>query len=95
MEIVIYEIEYLDRVIAEDIPELPKRVAKVIKKAIEHRLTQDPIGLGKPLRYSFVGHRRLRVGDYRIVYRVAESKKLVTIVMIMHRKDIYAFGLRE
>ncbi len=84
-----YSIEYLDLVVDEDIPALPKRMRDLIRRAIEERLTVEPIGLGKPLRYSFVGHRRLRVGDYRIVYRVEQKLKQVIIVGIKHRKDIY------
>jgi mRNA-degrading endonuclease RelE of RelBE toxin-antitoxin system len=34
-----------------------------IKRAIEERLAIDPVKLGKPLRYSLCGLRRLRVGD--------------------------------
>lgn len=49
----------------------------------------DPVGLGKPLRYSFKGHRRIRVGDYRILYRVDNDKKIVTVVLIKHRKDVF------
>lgn len=85
----LFEIEYLDTVVEEDIPNLPKAAREQIKKAIEYRLTQDPVGLGKPLRYSFVGHRRLRVGDYRIVYRIDNKAKTVIIVAIKHRKDVY------
>lgn len=84
-----YSIEYLDLVVDEDIPALPKRMRDLIRRAIEERLTVEPIGLGKPLRYSFVGHRRLRVGDYRIVYRVDQALRKVVIVGIKHRKDIY------
>lgn len=84
-----YLIEYLDLVVEEDIPALPKRMRELIRRAIEERLTVEPIGLGKPLRYSFVGHRRLRVGDYRIVYRVDQTARKVVIVGIKHRKDIY------
>lgn len=84
-----FKVEYLDNVVSEDIPALPKTMRERIKKAIESRLTADPIGLGKPLRYSFIGHRKIRVGDYRIVYRVAPHKGLVTIVFIKHRKDVY------
>lgn len=82
-------IEYLDSVVDEDIPALPKTMREPIKRAIETRLTIDPIGLGKPLRYSFVGHRRIRVGDYRVVYRVDPKRALVTFVFIRHRKDVY------
>lgn len=84
-----FNAEYLDTVVSEDIPALPKAMRDRIQRAIEGRLTADPIGLGKPSRYSFQGHRRIRVGDYRIVYRVDPKKRLVTVVFIKHRKDIY------
>lgn len=86
---IVYKIEYLDTVVSEDIPALPKTMRERIKRAIESRLTADPVGLGKPLRYSFIGHRRIRVGDYRIVYRVDPNKSLVTIVFIKHRNAVY------
>ena len=85
----LFDIEYLAKVVEDDIPSLPKVIREQVKKAIEQRLTQDPVGLGKPLRYSFVGHRRLRVGDYRIVYRIDHQKRTVIIVAIKHRKEVY------
>ena len=85
-----YSIEYLDLVVKKDIPKLPKTIKARVKKAIETRLSFDPVGLGKPLRYSFVGHRRIRVGDYRIVYRIDPKKRIVTIVTIQHRKSVYS-----
>jgi mRNA interferase RelE/StbE len=85
----LYEIEYLTSVVKEDIPLLPKRIKISIKKAIEERLMLDPLGFGKPLRYSLRGHRRLRVGDYRVVYRIDPDINIVIIVAIKHRKDIY------
>ncbi len=84
-----YQIEYLISVIKEDIVLLPKKTKAIIKKAIEERLMVDPIGFGKPLRYNLRGHRRLRVGDYRVVYRINSNLKTVIIVAIKHRKDIY------
>lgn len=84
-----YKIEYLDTVVNEDIPKLLKTMKIRIKKAIETRLTIDPVGLGKPLRYSFSGHRRIRVGDYRIIYRIDPKIEVVTIVFIKHRKEVY------
>jgi mRNA interferase RelE/StbE len=84
-----FSVEYLDRVVSDDIPSLPKTIRQLVKRAIETRLTADPIALGKPLRYSFVGHRRIRVGDYRIIYRVDPARRVVTIVLIQHRKEVY------
>lgn len=85
----LYKISYLEEVVNNDIPALPVSVHKLIIRAIESRLMVDPISYGKPLRYSLKGHRRIRVGDYRIVYRIDNSKKQVVIVAIKHRKDVY------
>lgn len=84
-----YRILYLATVVDEDIPSLPTRMREQIRRAIETRLGVDPIGYGKPLRYSLSGHRRLRVGDWRIVYRVDQKRHEVTISVIKHRKDVY------
>lgn len=61
----------------------------MIRKAIEKKLTTDPIAFGKPLRYTLKGFRRLRVGDYRVIYRIVENKVLVIIVDIDHRRVVY------
>ena len=85
----LFSIDYLDTVVKDDIPNLSHAIRPAIKRAIETRLTIDPIGYGKPLRYSLKGHRRLRVGDYRIVYRIDIQNHKVIIVAIKHRKEIY------
>jgi addiction module RelE/StbE family toxin len=84
-----FKIEYLDSVVKKDIPALPSKIRQIIKKAIEERLIVDPISFGKPLRYSLKGHKRLRVGDYRIIYRIEFTSKKVLIVAIKHRKNVY------
>ncbi|MBE7438557.1 MAG: type II toxin-antitoxin system RelE/ParE family toxin [Spirochaetales bacterium] len=32
---------------------------------------------------------RIRIGDYRVIYEIDEGRKLVRIVDVGHRKDIY------
>ena len=82
-----YEIDYLESVVREDIPALPRAAKERVRREIERKLTTRPIEFGKPLRYSLKGCRRLRVGDYRVVY-VMEGAR-VTIVKIGHRKEVY------
>ena len=84
---VTYKIIYQEVVIKKHIPALSSKAKLLIKNAIEERLATDPIAFGKPLRYSLKGHRRLRVSDYRIVYRIEDQT--VIIIAIKHRKDIY------
>ena len=82
-----YKVEYLESVVKDDIPSLPKVEKKRIQKAIEERLIQNPIRFGKPLRYSLKGCRRMRVGHYRIIFKI--ETKVILIVKIGHRKEIY------
>lgn len=35
------------------------------------------------------GRRKLRVGDWRIVYRVKESEVVVSVIRIGHRREVY------
>lgn len=84
-----YKILYLETVLQNDIPNLSSTAKNMIKRSIEERLMLDPIGFGKPLRYSLKGHRRLRVSDYRIVYRIEPEIKTVVIIAIKHRRDVY------
>jgi mRNA interferase RelE/StbE len=84
-----YRVEYSNIVIKEHIPKLSTTAKKQIQKAIEAKLTQSPLIFGKPMQYSYKGHRRLRVSDYRVIYRIEEEQKTVYVVAIGHRKDVY------
>lgn len=86
-----FKIEYLDIVANDDIKKLPKNIKNIknrIKTAIESKLVNFPHAFGKPLRRSLKGYRKLRVGDYRIVFRI-EEKNVITI-LIAHRSIAYA-----
>lgn len=83
-----YKIEYLESVISDDIPRVSPPERKRKKKAIEERLISNPIEFGKPLQYSLKGCRRMRVGDYRIIFKI-EEPSTVLIVKIGHRKEVY------
>ncbi len=81
-----YSVVYLEEVVKKHIPSLSSKAKALIKKAIEERLTKDPIEFGKPLRYSLKGYRRLRVSDYRVVYRISEDTNTVIILAIKENK---------
>ncbi len=83
----IYEILYVDKVVKNDIPKISGLYKARIKQAIEVKLAQEPDLYGKPLRRSLKGYYKLRVGDYRIIFRI-ENKK-VKIFAIAHRKVVY------
>lgn len=78
---------YHKEVVASDIPNLPLTMRARIKRAIEERLTTHPEHFGKPLRRSLRGYRKLRVGDYRVLFRI--EGKTVKIFLIAHRSMVY------
>lgn len=84
-----YKIVYAITKSQKNFEKIPQNVKKIIKEAIEKKLTTNPLEVGKPLRYDLKGYRRLRVGDYRVIYRVDQEKVVVIIIEIDHRKDVY------
>lgn len=82
-----FEILYHDKVVKEDITNLLLIWRNKIRFAIEERLTIAPDFYGKPLRRSLKGYRKLRIGDYRVVFRIDGNK--VYILAIMHRSVVY------
>lgn len=44
---------------------------------------------GSVLKGEFSGLRRIRVGDYRIVYEVQDAQLVILVIRIAHRKEVY------
>jgi len=82
-----YEVRYHPEVRAVDIPLLNATLKKRIRKAIEERIMIAPQQYGEPLRKTLKGYWKLRVGDYRVVFKVVENE--VWVLGIINRKDVY------
>jgi len=82
-----YRIEFTENS-KENLYKFPKNIQQRIINAINERLSIVP-ERGKPLMREFKNHRRLRIGDYRVIYKIIEKRIVVLIVEIDHRKDIY------
>ncbi len=82
-----FEVVYRDIVVKFDIPHLAPVWRDKIRDAIDEKLTTSPDFFGRPLRRSLKGYRKLRVGDYRAVFRIQGNK--VLIFAILHRSVVY------
>jgi len=82
-----FHILLLEQVTEEDIPHLSRRDHERIGQAIAKKLTEHPEIFGKPLRRALKGYRSLRVGDFRVVFRIQENT--VKIFLIAHRSVVY------
>ena len=88
-----FQLRYHPDVPGEDIPALNRDIRGRLRKAIESRLTRAPQDYGKPLMGNLSGYWSLRVGDYRVVYRI--EARDVKIISIAHRRDAYQSGILE
>jgi mRNA interferase RelE/StbE len=70
-----------------DLPIINNNIKKRIKKAIEERLVIAPEKYSDPLRKTLKGYRKMRIGDYRIILKIIETR--IWILCIRHRKDVY------
>lgn len=83
-----FVIRYHYAVEGHDIPRLSREWRVRIRRAIESKLTVHPDIFGKPLRRSLAGCRKLRVGDYRVIFTLSAFE--VMVWAIGHRRDVYA-----
>ena len=54
-------------------------------------LGENPLA-GSPLKGGLRGLRRLRVGDYRVIYEVLDGELVVLVVRVSHRREAYRSG---
>lgn len=68
---------------------LPEKVATAIIEFLYGSLAENPHRVGKPLKLGLEGMHSARRGDYRVIYRIDDDQRLVTVLAIEHRSDIY------
>jgi len=82
-----FTVSYHPEVKKTDIALFDDKTKQRIRKGIEERLLVEPHRYGRPLRRTLKGYWKLRVGDYRVVFKVI--RKEIRVLGICHRKDIY------
>ena len=70
-----------------DLKRLPKDALRRVGTAITS-LANDPHPAGST-KLSGTDFYRVRVGDYRVIYRVQEQQVVVLVLRVGHRRDIY------
>ena len=83
----VYKLKYHPDVKSSDLPKIDAKYRGIIKRAIEDPLATQPETYGKPLRKTLKGYWKLRVGDYRIVFKASGNS--IIIFGIIHRKVVY------
>jgi mRNA interferase RelE/StbE len=70
---------------------LDRPVRRRIVQYIESRIagSDDPRQLGKALHGELAGLWRYRIGDYRLICLLEHELRVVTLVPVGHRREIY------
>lgn len=68
---------------------MPPLAAAAVLEFCEAALAVNPQRVGKPLFGPLAGCHGGRRGTYRIAYRVDETSRIVHVLDVEHRVDIY------
>ena len=68
---------------------LPESVAAAAYEFITGPLLREPHRVGKRLLPPMDDRFSARRGTYRIIYRIDEKNRTVTVVDVDHRRDVY------
>jgi mRNA interferase RelE/StbE len=72
----------------EELRKIPRDVAlRILAKLTE--LESDPHGFNTTALVSQPDRRRLRVGDYRVIYTIDNGRLIVWVVHVRHRSTVY------
>jgi mRNA interferase RelE/StbE len=68
---------------------LPEAVATAAYKFTTGPLLRDPYRIGKRLLPPMDDRFSARRGTYRVIYRIDDKARVVTVVDVAHRRDVY------
>ena len=88
MQNTIYKIEW-KKAAEDNLNQIPSEAALKIYDRVESYLAQSPKELGKALVGKYSRLYRYRYGDYRIIYEIDNSNKILIINRVGHRSDVY------
>lgn len=85
-----YEIEWAAAA-RRALEHLPEKVAVSAIEFIYGPLADEPHRVGRPLRFELEGKHSAHRGDYRVVYRIDDPRRVVLVLTIGHRADVYRY----
>ncbi len=83
----LYEIVFA-RSTRKDLQPIPYQIAECILEKVE-LLAVNPRPSGCKKLHGYPNLWRIRVGEYRIIYRIDDEKQIIDVSFIRHRSDAY------
>ena len=83
-----YEIRYTRKAV-KSLKDIPKSDVLNIVLAIEQLAEAPDLKANVKTLHNFVSGYRLRVGNYRVLFDREDTLKIIDVIDVGHRKDIY------
>lgn len=68
---------------------VPEKVGAAVVEFVYSSLAANPRRVGKPLTLGLAGLHSARRGDYRVIYAIDDDHRVVEIIAVEHRADVY------
>ena len=68
---------------------LPERIAAAVVEFLLGPLVENPRRVGHPLQRELAGLWSARRGAYRVVYEINDEDRIIDVLRIEHRSDVY------
>lgn len=77
--------------VKKKIKKMDKHLGLMLVRDMKSKLDdiEDPRSIGKALQGEYKGLWRYRIGSYRVICEIRDSKLLILAIDIGHRKDVY------
>ncbi len=74
-------------VVQEDFKKIDRKDRSIILKTIYKKLGTYPQEYGAPLRHGLKGYWKLKISDYRVVYKIEKEEIRVLVLKVGMRRD--------
>ena len=74
---------------SRDLARLPEKVATAVVEFVYGALAGNPRRVGHELRFELESAHSANRGDYRVIYEIDDTARVVTILAVDHRSKVY------
>ncbi|MFH1825591.1 MAG: type II toxin-antitoxin system RelE/ParE family toxin [Candidatus Firestonebacteria bacterium] len=86
-----WTVEISRLVFEEDFKKIDKNDQHLIIRTVTKKLASDPENYGEPLKYGLKGFWKLKVMNYRVIYKIEKEKIKVFVVKVGLRRNLEVY----
>jgi len=80
---------------ARQLRKLDPQIARLITKFLNEEAVKNPKGRGEALRKELSDFWKYRIGDYRVICEIQDTKLIILALRVGHRSTVYEKPLQK